>query len=150
MDGWMDTVALVEEEGEGVSVAGVGVAAVAGGELLQALRRDVPEVARVRRVLRHHHRPPRHHRVDHRRRRRRRRRITALPLPRHRQHQHQEAEEEEEDETQLCRRQNNETRQGFGGLYNVAVLELVNGRKMTIMQCQTASWPSVSPGLFRR
>lgn len=63
-----------------MAVAGVGETAVAGGELLQALRRDVPEVARVRRVLRHHQRPPRHHRVDHRRRPRIR---TTLPLPRH-------------------------------------------------------------------
>ncbi len=53
----------MDEEVEGVGVAGVGEAVFAGGELLQALRGDVPEVAGVRRVLRQHHRPSRHHRV---------------------------------------------------------------------------------------
>lgn len=71
-----ERVSLVDEEGEGVAVAGVGEAVVAGeGEPLQALHRDVPEVALVRRLLRHHRRPTRHHRVY---------QLLLLPMPRHR------------------------------------------------------------------
>jgi hypothetical protein len=62
------TVSIVDEEVEGVSVASVGEAVVPRRQPLQALRRDVPEVAGVGRVLRHHHRAPRHHRVYQRRR----------------------------------------------------------------------------------
>ena len=60
------TVSIGDEEVEGVGVAGVGEAVVPRRQPVQALRGDVPEVARVGRVLRHHHRAPRHHRVDQR------------------------------------------------------------------------------------
>ena len=60
------TVSIGDEEVEGVGVAGVGEAVVPRRHPVQALRGDVPEVARVGRVLRQHHRAPRHHRVDQR------------------------------------------------------------------------------------
>lgn len=62
----MSTVSVADEEVEGVAVAGVGEAVVPRRQLVQALRGDVPEVARVGRVLRHRHRAPRHHGVDER------------------------------------------------------------------------------------
>ena len=49
-----------------MAVAGVGESVVPRRQLVQALRGDVPEVARVGRVLRHRHRAPRHHGVDER------------------------------------------------------------------------------------
>jgi hypothetical protein len=60
------TVSVADEEVEGVGVAGVGEPVVPRRQLVQALRGDVPEVARVGRVLRHRHRAPRHHGVDER------------------------------------------------------------------------------------
>lgn len=50
----------MDEEVEGVVVAGVGELVVRGWQLLEALRGDRREVPGVLRVLRQHHRPPRH------------------------------------------------------------------------------------------
>lgn len=60
------TEAVIDEVVKGVAVAAVGELVVSGGELLEALRRHGGEVPGELRVLRQHHRSPRHEAVDQR------------------------------------------------------------------------------------
>ncbi|KAL5996058.1 hypothetical protein ACLOJK_026131 [Asimina triloba] len=60
------TVSILDEEIEGMVVAGVGEFVVGGGELLEALRGDGREIPCEFRVLRQHHSPAGHEAVDER------------------------------------------------------------------------------------
>lgn len=58
------TIAIVDEEIEGVVITSVGELVIGGWELLEALSRDGGEVSGELRVLGEHHRPPSHEAVD--------------------------------------------------------------------------------------